>query len=271
MEQRRSHHLPIDWSARGRARVWLLTGIGTLICIAVAFMVDSYEVSTGRWRWGADPVNNLLIPLLLAPPFFYLLLSKMRQLAIAHTELMTVAATDSLTSLLNRRAFTEMVDGYMKRVEEAEKTAAGGAPGVGALLVIDVDHFKAVNDRFGHDRGDEALKLIAGTIRAAVRDTDLVGRLGGEEFCVFIPGQSPESASATAERIRRAVAEAEFAPGGARHGLSVSVGGVAFDHSYPFSDLYRRADERLYAAKHNGRNRVEFTRHDAGGSQMRMH
>ena len=271
MEQRRSNHVQIDWSSRGHARTWLLTGIGTLICIAVAFTVDSYEFATGDWRWGTDPVNNVLIPLLLAPPFLYVLLSKMRQLAIAHTELMTVAATDSLTSLLNRRAFTEMVDGYMKRVEEAEKTAAGGATGVGALLVIDVDHFKAVNDRFGHDRGDEALKLIAGTIRSAVRDTDLVGRLGGEEFCVFIPGQSPESASATAERIRRAVAEAEFAPGGARHGLSVSVGGVAFDHSYPFSDLYRRADERLYAAKHNGRNRVEFTRHEAGGHQVMMH
>ena len=255
----------IDWSSRGRARTWALTALGTLVCIAVAFGFDSYEFSTGAWRWGKDPINNLVIPLLLAPPFFFLLLDKMRELAIAHTELMTVAATDGLTSLLNRRAFTEMVDGYMKRVEEAERTTGG------ALLVIDVDHFKDVNDRFGHDTGDEALKLIAGTIRAAVRETDLVGRLGGEEFCVFIPGQSPELAAATAERIRLAVSEAEFLPGGAHHGLSVSVGGVAYDRSLPFSDLYRRADERLYAAKHNGRNRVEFVRHDPGLYQPVMH
>jgi diguanylate cyclase (GGDEF)-like protein len=270
MEQRHPHR-EIDWSARGRARTWALTAIGTLVCIAVAFAVDSYEISTGEWRWGTDPVNNTIIPLILAPPFFYLLLSRMRLLAIAHTELMTVAATDSLTSLLNRRAFTEMVDGYMKRVEEAEKAATGSAPGVGALLVIDVDYFKDVNDRFGHDRGDEALKLIAGAISGVVRETDLVGRLGGEEFCVFIPGQLPESASATAERIRRAVAETEFAPGGARYELSVSVGGVAFNHSYPFSDLYRRADERLYAAKRNGRNRVEFALHDPAGHQVMLH
>jgi len=261
--------MKLDWSARGRARVWAYTTIGTAICIAFAFAFDSYDFATGTWKWGKDPFNNLVIPLLLAPPFFYLLLSKMQQLAVAHTELMTVASTDSLTSLLNRRAFTEMVDGYMKRVEEAEKFESRHAGG--ALLVIDVDHFKHVNDRFGHDTGDEALKLIAGTIRSAVRESDLVGRLGGEEFCVFIPGQSPEIASATAERIRRAVATTEFRPGGARHDLSVSVGGVAYDNHVPFSDLYRKADERLYAAKHNGRNRVDFVRHEDAGCHPLMH
>ncbi|MCA8900677.1 MAG: GGDEF domain-containing protein [Hyphomonas sp.] len=248
----------IDWSASGRPRVWALTALGTLVCIVVAFLVDSYDFPTGTWRWGTDPVNNVLIPLLLAPPFFYLLLDKMRQLAIAHHELMNVASTDSLTSLLNRRAFTEMVDGYLKRVEDAEKTVEG------ALLVIDVDHFKAVNDRFGHDQGDEALKLIAGTIRQAVRETDLVGRMGGEEFCVFMPGQPADGADAAAERIRIAVTQARFLPGGARHDLSVSVGGVTFANVYPFPDLYSRADERLYAAKNNGRNCVELMRFRPG-------
>src|SRR3990167_5663982 len=195
MEQTRPR-INLDWSARSRARAWALTALGTVICIAVAFAVDSYDMATGRWRWGADPVNNFVIPVLLAPPFFFLLLDKMRQLAIAHTELMTVATTDGLTSLLNRRAFTEMVDGYLKRVEESAKTPDG------ALLVIDVDHFKVVNDRFGHDRGDEALKLIAAAIRDAVRESDLVGRIGGEEFCVFMPGQPLEGASVIAERIR---------------------------------------------------------------------
>lgn len=242
----------IDWSARGKARVWALMVLGTLVCIAVAFLVDSYDFSAGGFRPGVDPVNNVVIPLLLAPPFFYLLLDKMRQLAIAHHELMNVASTDSLTSLLNRRAFTEMVDGYMKRVEDAEKRVEG------ALLVIDVDHFKAVNDRYGHDKGDEALKLIAETIRQAVRESDLVGRMGGEEFCVFMPGQPAKGAEDTAERIRRAVTEAQFQPGGARHGLSVSVGGVTFAQVHPFPDLYSRADERLYAAKHRGRNCVEL-------------
>ncbi|WP_291207564.1 GGDEF domain-containing protein [Hyphomonas sp.] len=257
--------MKLDWSARGRARVWLLMALGTLICVAFAFAIDSFDVATGRWRWGSDPVNNFVIPVLLAPPFFFLLLDKMRQLAVAHTELMTVASTDSLTSLLNRRAFTELVDGYLKRVEESDRRIGG------ALLVIDVDHFKAVNDKFGHTSGDEALKLIAQTIRDTVRQADLVGRVGGEEFCVFMPGQGRESAEAAAERIRIAVTETEFAPGGARHALSVSVGGVAFEDVSPFSDLYRTADERLYAAKHNGRNRVEFRLQDNTSPRAVLH
>jgi diguanylate cyclase len=257
--------MKLDWSAQGRARVYALMAVGTLVCIGVAFAVDSYDMASGGWRWGADPVNNIVIPLVLAPPFFFLLLDKMRQLAIAHKELMTVAATDSLTSLLNRRAFTELVDGYLKRVEESDRR------GGGALLVIDVDHFKAVNDHFGHQKGDEALKLIAKTIRETVRDTDLVGRVGGEEFCVFMPGQAPDSAADVAERIRQAVARAGFTPDGARHALSISVGGVAFDQPFAFSDLYRSADERLYAAKHNGRNRVEFRVQAPGGYQATLH
>jgi len=255
----------LDWSARGRARVWALMTLGTLVCIALAFAIDSFDLATGGWRWGSDPVNNFVIPAIVAPPIFFFMLDKMRQLAIAHTELMTVASTDSLTSLLNRRAFTELVDGYLKRVEESEKRVGG------ALLVIDVDHFKTVNDKFGHTTGDEALKLIARTIRDSVRDADLVGRVGGEEFCVFMPGQGPEGAAAVAERIRFAVTQAEFAPDGTRHSLSISVGGVAFDDVTPFSDLYRTADERLYAAKHNGRNRVEFRLQEKGISHAVLH
>jgi diguanylate cyclase len=257
--------IKLDWSARGRARVWTLMTLGTLVCIALAFAIDSFDIATGRWRWGSDPINNFIIPAIVAPPIFFFMLDKMRQLAIAHTELMTVASTDSLTSLLNRRAFTELVDGYLKRVEESEKRTCG------ALLVIDVDHFKAVNDKFGHATGDEALKLIAQTIRNTVREADLVGRVGGEEFCVFMPGQGRESAEAVAERIRVAVTQTEFAPDGARHALSISVGGVAFDDVSPFSDLYRTADERLYAAKHNGRNRVEFRLQDNTGPRAVLH
>jgi diguanylate cyclase (GGDEF)-like protein len=244
--------MSLDWSAKGRARIYAFTALGTVVCIAVAFVVDSYSFTTGTWRWGSDPINNLLIPLLLAPPFFFILLSKQRELAIAHHELMTVAATDSLTCLLNRRAFTEMVDGYLQRIEEAPISSEG------ALLIIDVDHFKKVNDRFGHDRGDEALKLIAATVKANVRDTDLVGRVGGEEFCVFIPRHPAQSIPLVAERIRTAVYDAEFVVDGERYRLSISVGGAIFGQYTTFSDLYRSADAQLYDAKRNGRNRVEL-------------
>ena len=242
--------MKLDWSRRGWARVFAVTVVGTLICIAFAFAIDSYSFATGEWGWGTRPFNNFIIPALLAPPLFFLFMSKLRELAIAHHELLTVATTDSLTSLLNRRAFTEMVNGYLERLEQSAHPSSDG------LLIVDVDHFKAVNDSYGHDLGDEALKLIADTIVANVRETDLVGRMGGEEFGVFLAQQPPAQITDVAERIRRAINDMAFMPRGHRHPLSVSVGGVIFEPGPSFLDLYRGADERLYEAKRNGRNRV---------------
>jgi diguanylate cyclase len=128
----------------------------------------------------------------------------------------------------------------------------------GALLIIDVDHFKNVNDSFGHDCGDEALKIIAQAIKGVVREIDLVGRIGGEEFSVFLPGTDPNRTQLVAERIRAAVSTVEFYPTGNRCDLSVSVGGAIYDREATFSELFRQADQRLYAAKQNGRNRVEI-------------
>lgn len=244
-----------DWSPGGRARVYALTALGTIACISFAFAFDSFSFRTGHWRWGTDPVNDLVIPLIVAPPILLFLLTKLRQLAIAHRELMTVASTDGLTSLLNRRAFTAMVDGYLARVAEAPASPKG------ALLVVDVDHFKSINDRFGHDRGDQALKLIATTIKDIVRDVDLVGRLGGEEFCVFMPGLDHERTASAAERIRRAVDSTAFVVAEQPHQLSVSIGGATFAERTDFGALYRCADHWLYCAKESGRNRVEIQRY----------
>lgn len=242
----------LNLSARSRARVWLFTALGTIFCIAVAFGIDSYSWQTGTWRWGSNPLNNLVIPLVLAPPIFFFLLSKLRELANAHHELMNLASTDSLTSCLNRRAFTAMVEGYLDKVESEQAKPEGG------FLVVDVDHFKRVNDRYGHDIGDEALQLIARSIRSTVREIDLVGRLGGEEFGVFLPGLPDAHAATIAERIRQAVGETAFSPSGKPYKLSVSIGGATFDQRASFPDLYRQADQYLYAAKQGGRNRVEI-------------
>ena len=250
----------VDLSAVGRGRVIVLSALGTLCCIVVAFAIDSYSFETGTWRWGAQPLNNLIIPLLLAPPFFGYLLSKQRELAIAHRELMVVASTDPLTSCLNRRAFTAMVDRYLDRIASQKAAHAG------ALLVIDVDHFKTINDRFGHLCGDEALKGVAQAIRRALREFDIFGRIGGEEFSVFLPGVSPDRAGLVADRIRSEVWATELRLGEESCRVSVSVGGVTFDRDTSFSELYRHADQRLYEAKRNGRNRVEIVHHASSPS-----
>jgi diguanylate cyclase (GGDEF)-like protein len=240
-----------DLSARGWSRVVVLTVLGTLCCIALAMFIDCYNFETGEWLLHERWLNNVVIPALIAPPFFFFLLSKLRELAIAHDDLMIVASTDPLTQCLNRRAFTALIDGYMERItNQADKQ--------GALLIIDVDNFKAVNDSFGHDLGDAALKVIAQAIKGSVREIDLVGRMGGEEFGVFLPGLSAARTATVAERIRRAVSLTKFLPLGRKCDLSISVGGTTFDTGTSFSELYRRADQRLYAAKRNGRNRVDI-------------
>ncbi len=113
----------LDFSATGWARIVLLTVLGTICCIVFAFTFDSYSFQENHWRLGSNPWNNVIIPLLVAPPFFGYLLSKLRQLAIAHHRLMLIATTDGLTSCLNRVAFTTLVDAYLERVARQESRA----------------------------------------------------------------------------------------------------------------------------------------------------
>jgi diguanylate cyclase len=243
----------LDLSARSWTRVILLTIAGTLCCIVFAFTFDSYSFQENLW------------PLLIAPPFFFYLLSKLRQLAIAHDQLLVVASTDSLTSCLTRVAFTTLVDAYLERVDRQEWRR------VGALLVMDVDHFKNVNDNYGHDAGDEALKLIVQSIRSTLREVDLVGRIGGEEFSVFLPGILPDQVFVVAERIRETVKAAIFCPAGAPHKLSISIGGATYLRSTSFSELFKLADKRLYEAKRNGRNRVELCQLSSSSQLVAAH
>jgi diguanylate cyclase (GGDEF)-like protein len=149
---------------------------------------------------------------------------------------------------------------FIAEVEESLADARFAEDGVrGSLLIVDIDSFKAVNDRFGHETGDAALRLVARAIRGVLSAADRVGRIGGEEFGVFLPSTSPLVADAVAERIRLAVAKLEFSPEGSPHHLTVSVGGATYDRWLSFVDLFRIADQQLYAAKKNGRNRVSVS------------
>ncbi|GHD12848.1 GGDEF domain-containing protein [Tianweitania populi] len=233
-------------------QIALLTVLGTLLCIALAFVIDCFSFEHWRFQWGTDPQNNVIIPGLVAPPILFFLLSRMRELAIAHRELQILASTDGLTDCLTRRAFTTLVDAYLEQVSQEDKQRGG------ALLVIDVDYFKLINDQFGHDEGDHALRVIADTIKGSLREIDLIGRIGGEEFSVFLPGAAPEAARSVAERIRQSVSQSLFAPLGQPVRMSVSVGGTTFGRPTEFSELYREADQQLYKAKRTGRNRVLF-------------
>lgn len=237
---------PLGWP-----RVFLVTIVGTLFCVGVALYIDSFNFAYMSEEAVRRAIfTNIFIPTILAGPLLFILMWKMRQLARAHHELQIIASTDNLTAVLNRGAFTMLVEAYLEEAAHEARLRQG------ALLVVDVDHFKKINDEFGHDRGDDALKAIAGSIKQALRAGDMVGRLGGEEFGVFLPGANPDQALTVAERVRSAVCGIDFTAGGMRTVLSVSVGGVIFTEVAPFPTLYAAADRNLYEAKNAGRNRV---------------
>ncbi|WEK03257.1 MAG: GGDEF domain-containing protein [Candidatus Devosia phytovorans] len=239
----------LDLSPVGLGRVVLGTVGGTLFCILTALLVDSFNFSgMTHHELTRSVLTDILLPLFLAGPLLGFLLFKMRQLALTQRELSELASKDSLTEIYNRGAFKMLVDAYLDR--------AGHTLEQGAFLVVDADHFKSINDRFGHDRGDQALRIIAETISDLLRGSDLVGRIGGEEFAVFLPGATTDQASAIAERIRDAVSSAPLPIEGGETYLSVSVGGVVYRLPARYEDLFRAADRSLYAAKSAGRNVV---------------
>jgi diguanylate cyclase (GGDEF)-like protein len=162
----------------------------------------------------------------------------------------TAAMVDPLTGIANRRSFLQDSNELMKR------HAANPCPT--AVLLIDLDHFKLINDRFGHAVGDRVLQVFADTAKAHIRSSDLVGRLGGEEFAAVLYNAGREKAVTLAERIRWAFAEAATEVDGRPVNATVSIG-VVVNQEQPFDvpDLLGQADQALYHAKERGRNRVE--------------
>lgn len=173
--------------------------------------------------------------------------------------MLEMATTDFLTGLPNRRHFLARLDEELARMQRLEGQRA-------AILMLDLDHFKRINDRFGHATGDELLKHLAALMRGGLRKIDTVGRVGSEEFAIILPGASPTSAEVFAERLRRKIADTPLAAEGQVIPLSVSIGVAAMYAKDPNSDsALVRADRALYRAKECGRNRVEVARETLSG------
>jgi diguanylate cyclase (GGDEF)-like protein len=169
------------------------------------------------------------------------------ELALAHDLLSEKARRDDMTGMLNREAFFAMLEAARVRSSQ------------GMLLIVDADNFKQINDTYGHLTGDAALLQICSALEWSIREEDVLGRIGGEEFGVFLTEADPVESLLVAERIREAVARIEFYAGDEAIPLSVSIGGASHRASATMSDLLREADRRLYEAKRGGRNRVIFT------------
>jgi two-component system cell cycle response regulator len=173
------------------------------------------------------------------------------RMAALVAEARRLASTDTLTGLLNRRAFIE-------RIEKARAQSDKQLFPISTLL-LDVDHFKKVNDTLGHDAGDAVLQGVARVLAAMARKSDFVARWGGEEFVVCLTSTAEGGARVAAERVRRANAETRYPlPSGGEHRATASVGlASAEDTAWDIHELLGRSDKAMYAAKHRGRNRVE--------------
>ncbi len=198
-----------------------------------------------------------ICPLLVSPPLSYwhfkrgdIIKNLYRELEISNEKLIEAnkrlekyAVIDGMTGLLNRSAFFAVLE------ETTQETG-------GTMLMIDADHFKSINDTYGHSTGDRALLVIADTILHLSHGATLAGRLGGEEFAVFLPEIAEEQGAGFAEALRHRIEKtARETMEGARE-VTVSIGVATATRGVSPDDLYRAADRALYEAKRNGRNKV---------------
>jgi len=233
---------------------WILVGVFTAAALYAA-----------RGRLGQMAGNDLSLAILVLYIFMVLgqltvfgtavtalrnrLSEQNQQLAESVQRIQQLASHDDLTGVLSRRAFMQML------ADECDRALRYG--GLFAVVMLDIDHFKSVNDRFGHQAGDAVLKVFCQVANAGIRGTDRLGRLGGEEFCVLLIALAGADAARIAgERVRAAVAGHDWnrvVPG---LSLTTSVGVALFERVDTVETLIARADRALYAAKDAGRNRT---------------
>jgi diguanylate cyclase (GGDEF)-like protein len=245
--------------------------VRAVVTTAIAVVASLGAFGVARWATGVpsdlqDLVECIVIPIVVGMPIASYVFAQSdrlkaafdalavlnaetarahNQLKHAHEMIAFAAHHDRMTGLLNRERFLELLE--RAHVQSAEDV----------FLLIDADHFKQINDAFGHLKGDEALVKIAQTIMASVRSNDEVGRLGGEEFGVLLRSLSVSTAADMAENIRRRVEQIPWEV--SEKGLSVSIGGAALkDHHSGVTEVLGHADRCLYRAKRSGRNCIAF-------------
>ncbi|WP_141700671.1 GGDEF domain-containing protein [Methyloceanibacter superfactus] len=225
------------------------TAIAVLLVIPLSTRVPFERPSEAYLSGWFSSVTLVMVIVRITLAFVVLAMAKQRQ----EMEQRVYALTDTLTGLPNRRALYDKLDA-LERSHILQATPI-------SVLFFDLDHFKDVNDTFGHETGDRVLKLFAATAGAHLNGSSIIARMGGEEFAAVLPGEGSSTATKTAEAIRAAFAGSAAVINGMTIGATVSAGVASNSCACDSSDigaLFRQADAALYAAKRTGRNRVEF-------------
>lgn len=235
------------------ALIFLLVGLFMLFR-SVYFMLVSTDAKSmldaAAWLNNITPLVVATLPVMGTTAYLLMCSDRLRR------QWETAASTDYLTGLPNRRTLALAGERAFNSSRRQKQPLS--------VAVVDVDHFKGVNDRYGHDTGDLALQYIASMLEKACRKNDFAGRQGGEEFLVLLDQTGRDHAVSAAERLRRFVQENVLVVDGHSIPMTVSVGvATRVESDRSFNDLLRRADQALYAAKTGGRNRVEIADADA--------
>lgn len=231
----------------------LLLGRRVGLWISIGFMAMAFGIFITHSITEKQEIDVLVVSNLGLAAITVLILSHVYEVGRvrAHSQLLHLASTDNLTSLANRARF---LDVFERERNHAERNGSDLS-----LLLLDLDHFKQVNDLHGHAVGDDVLKYVSAAIAGRLRKTDLACRLGGEEFAVLLPGANLNRAIIVAETIRRNIADHPYSQDDRIIPLSISIGASEYgDDGRDLESLYAIADEYLYKAKANGRNQVFY-------------
>ncbi|MEF8943649.1 MAG: PAS domain S-box protein [Desulfohalobiaceae bacterium] len=208
---------------------------------------ESFEITALHKDGTEFPVELSLSTLKLGNAFHSVgLVKDISRRKMMEAKLQNMANTDQLTGAYNRHKFLEYLDYEISRVKRNNSPLS--------LVMFDIDHFKRINDTYGHGTGDETLRELVRITGETLRDVDILTRWGGEEFIVLTPDTDKLSASVLAERLRRTVEEHDFPGAGS---VTISLGIVQYTGNEAIEDLINRVDERMYLAKRSGRNRVK--------------
>ena len=229
--------------------MWLFIAAVTIISI-IASELTLLLVFTflGDAAFGKDNafITAFFVPMLVAVPVTYFTARMALQLNRAHARLKELAHTDELTGLINRRSFFESAEVMLEQARDDTRVLS--------LLVLDADYFKQLNDTYGHATGDAALQFITDQLNDNVRKSDLVCRLGGEEFAILLPELSEAEAARLGTRILERIASRPMFWDDKIIEMSVSCGVADTRVGYEMTALFKAADDALYAAKASGRN-----------------
>jgi diguanylate cyclase (GGDEF)-like protein len=237
--------------ARPRGRSHLLTAsafLGLAAVLVLRIVLESFSPIVPPSPFASTPIQSLVFAVAAFFPIVATLGFVLMCTDRLHQELEHRARVDPLTGISNRRTLGELAEQAIVSTRQRRRKLA--------LLLVDADHFKRINDAFGHEVGDDALRVLAAALDCALRSQDVLGRLGGEEFVVVMPDCDETAARAAADRLRIAVEKTVFAAGEERVPLRVSIGFAVCGDADDFASLLRRADKAMYLAKRLGRNRV---------------